>query len=58
MKVPHIVSGQLAEVSELILSKDKLVRSVWLNVTMDGKLKKLHRPLKMITLLEVKSDKK
>ena len=49
---------KLAEVSELIPSKDKLVRSVWLNVTTDGKLKKLRRPLKMITLLEVKGDKK
>ena len=49
---------KLAEVSELIPSKDKLVRSVWLNVMTDGKLKKLRRPLKMITLLEVNSDKK
>jgi len=36
---------KLAQVSELIPSKDKLVRSVRLNVTTDGKLKKLHRPL-------------
>ena len=43
---------RLAEVSELIQSKDKLVRAVWLNVTTDGRKKKLRRPLKMITLLE------
>ena len=48
---------RLAEVSELIQSKDKLVRAVWLNVTTDGKKKRLRRPLKMITLLEVDERK-
>jgi len=48
---------RLPEVSELIQSKDKLVRAVWLNVTTDGKKKRLRRPLKMITLLEVDERK-
>ena len=47
---------KLAQVSELITSKDNMIRSVWLNVTTDGKKKKLRRPLKMLTTLEVNED--
>ena len=43
----------LAKVSELISSKDNKIRSVWLDVVTDGKTKKLRRPLKMLTALEV-----
>jgi len=50
---PHCF-WRLAEVSKLIQSKDKIVRAVW---PTDGKKKRLRRPLKMITLLEVVKEK-
>ena len=44
---------KLAKVSELIPSKDNRIRSLWLDVPTDGKTKKLHRPLKVLTTLEM-----
>ena len=44
---------RLAQICELIPSKDNVFRAVRLNVTTEGKVKKLRRPLKLLTPLEV-----
>ena len=47
---------RLAQICELIPSKDDSIRSVWLNVTTEGKIKKLRRPVKLLTPLEVTQE--
>ena len=47
---------RLAQICELIPSKDDLIRSVWLNVTTEGKIKKLRRPVKLLIPLEVTQE--
>ena len=44
---------KLAKVKELIPGKDKIVRSVWLEVSTDKKPMKLRRPIQLLTPLEI-----
>ena len=44
---------RLSQICELVPSKDDLIRYVWINVTTEGKIKKLHRPVELLTPLDV-----
>ena len=47
---------RLAQICELIPNKDDSIRSVWLNIITEGKIKKLHRPVKLLTHIEVTQE--
>ena len=52
-KALNVVFYKLAKVTELIPGKDKIVRTVWIEVAGDKKPMKLRWPVKLLTSLEI-----